>query len=109
MERKELPRELFVWLIVPVIGLLIAAIVYPLAHAVQAKPHQYSLTRLKASNGVKLFTLPDNIALKAINQNVADTGLYGINGGFFYNGDLLSIAVMDDLPIKGAPHDYGTG
>ncbi|MNY20396.1 hypothetical protein D3C86_1538720 [compost metagenome] len=34
---------------------------------------------------------------------------YGINGGFFYEKDLLSIASMNDKPVNGAPGQYGSG
>ncbi|TBL80360.1 hypothetical protein [Paenibacillus thalictri] len=73
-------------------------------------PYQYS--KMTASNGVVLHaiqTSPDNISLKAITTNVTQTGEFGINGGFFYNGDLLSIAVTGDVPAKGQQGDYGSG
>lgn len=66
----------------------------------------------QASNGVSLHsirTLPQNIGLKAITSNVTDTHDNGINGGFFWEGYLLSIAVINDLPVKGLPGDYGSG
>ncbi|WP_438447904.1 hypothetical protein [Gorillibacterium sp. sgz5001074] len=72
--------------------------------------HGYRL--LKASNGVELHTidtLPGNIGLTAIQSNVTDTPDNGINGGFFWEGQLLSIAVLNDQPVKGAPGDYGSG
>ncbi|WP_159883712.1 phosphodiester glycosidase family protein [Paenibacillus puerhi] len=88
-----------------------------LGHATTAKtrpsvqtPYQYEAYR--ASDGTLLHTMrahPDDVKLLAIRSNVTDTEEYGINGGFFWNGDLLSIAVMDDLPLKGEPHAYGSG
>jgi hypothetical protein len=72
----------------------------------------YIYEKFTASNRVVLHairTSPDNVVLKAINTNVTQTGDYGINGGFFYNGDLLSIAVMGDKPLKGGQGDYGSG
>ncbi|MDD9266122.1 hypothetical protein ACFPES_03655 [Paenibacillus sp. GCM10023248] len=66
----------------------------------------------QASNGVTLHsirTLPQNIGLRAIASNVTDTLENGINGGFFWQGYLLSIAVMNDRPVKGQPGDYGSG
>lgn len=77
-----------------------------------AAPKPYEFQKLKATNGVVLHTIrtsPRNIALKAISANVTETGDYGINGGFFYNGDLLSLAVVNNKPVKGVPGDYGTG
>lgn len=72
----------------------------------------YSYYKLTASNKIVLHALrttPDNIVLKAIAENVTRTGETGINGGFFYNGDILSLAVMNNKPVKGVPGDYGTG
>lgn len=65
-----------------------------------------------ASNGVTLHyikTSPNNTTLRAINSNVTGTAYYGVNGGFFYNTDILSIAVVNDQPVKGNPGDYGSG
>jgi hypothetical protein len=64
------------------------------------------------SNSVILSTIkasPNNIVLKAINSNVTATSEYGINGGFFSATDLVSIAVNNDVPVKGAPRAYGSG
>lgn len=75
-------------------------------------PQHYAYQETVASNGVKLYsmlTVPQNITLKPITSNVTLTHDYGINGGFFWNGDLLSIAVIDDQPIKGEQNDYGSG
>lgn len=48
--------------------------------------------------------------LKAISSNVTQTRDFGINGGFFFwEGQLLSMAVMNDKPLKGAAGDYGSG
>jgi hypothetical protein len=75
-------------------------------------PNSYSYTRTVASNKVVLHmikTSPRNITLKAINSNVTQTKDNGINGGFFYNGDLLSIAVINNQPVKDMPGYYGSG
>ncbi|MEW9698193.1 hypothetical protein [Paenibacillus sp. SI8] len=71
---------------------------------------KYSISQ--GNNGVTLHTIqtpPENIGLKAIASNVANLRDNGINGGFFWQGYLLSIAVIDDLPVKGKPGDYGSG
>jgi phosphate/sulfate permease len=105
-------RIIAIWLMVPIIGLLISLIAYPYVMKHTDEPHDYQFSRVKADNDVKLYRLhtsPTNIVLRAIHQNLIDTGFYGINGGFFYNGDLLSIAVMNDRPVKGEQNDYGTG
>jgi hypothetical protein len=75
-------------------------------------PHNYHFKKQKASNGVVLHTIqttPDNIRLQAIDSNVTKAPFYGINGGFFWEGALLSIAVINDQPLKGLPGDYGSG
>ncbi|MDR6552636.1 hypothetical protein [Paenibacillus qinlingensis] len=75
-------------------------------------PRNYHYEKQKASNGVLLHTIrttPDNIRLQAIDTNVTKTSYYGINGGFFWEGALLSIAVMNDQPLQGLPGDYGSG
>lgn len=47
--------------------------------------------------------------MKHIQSNVTLTDEFGINGGFFWNGDLLSIAVVNDQPLVGQQWDYGSG
>ncbi|KQX68181.1 hypothetical protein [Paenibacillus sp. Root444D2] len=77
-----------------------------------AKPRNYLYEKHKASNGVVLHTIrttPDYVRLQAIDMNVTKTPYYGINGGFFWEGALLSIAVINDQPLKGMPGDYGSG
>ncbi|RKL63249.1 hypothetical protein DXT63_07545 [Thermoanaerobacteraceae bacterium SP2] len=72
----------------------------------------YTYGNVTASNGVNLRfikTSPNNTTLQAINANVTDTDYYGVNGGFFYNTDILSIAVVNDQPVKGNPGDYDSG
>lgn len=91
---------------------ILSMVLYPMAIEISKKPHAYTYSKLDATNGVELHVLktrPENIALKAIDKNVTETGLYGINGGFFYNGDMLSITVTNHLPAKGEANDYGTG
>ncbi|MNI48329.1 hypothetical protein D3C73_1028870 [compost metagenome] len=75
-------------------------------------PQQYQYKKLTAINGVELHTIqtrPNNIRLQAIDTNVIRTSYYGINGGFFWEGALLSIAVINDQPLKGVQGDYGSG
>ncbi|WNR43433.1 hypothetical protein [Paenibacillus roseipurpureus] len=82
----------------------------PLPHSPLRTATSYSIK--PASNGVLLHiieTLPTNIGLKAITANVTERPDNGINGGFFWQGYLLSIAVMNDHPVKGQPGDYGSG
>ncbi|WP_409341867.1 hypothetical protein [Paenibacillus sp. MBLB4367] len=81
-------------------------------HPEPRKPVDYRYAKVKALNGVQLHlirTSPRNVELRAIDANVTDTGEYGINGGFFWEGSLLSIAVKNNVPLKGAAGDYGSG
>jgi hypothetical protein len=75
-------------------------------------PQHYHFQKLKASNGVVLYTIrtnPENVRLQAINTNVTETTYLGINGGFFWEGSLLSIAVINHEPLIGIPGEYGSG
>ncbi|WP_152394395.1 hypothetical protein [Paenibacillus guangzhouensis] len=72
----------------------------------------YTYSQVTATNGISLHVLrttPDHIQLKAIDSNVTETDHIGINGGFFYGQDILSIAVQNHLPVKDKPRAYGSG
>jgi hypothetical protein len=75
-------------------------------------PKAYSYKKTTASNGMELHylqTRPSNISLERINNNVILAPYYGINGGFFYDSSLLSIAVVNDVPVNGESNAYGAG
>lgn len=75
-----------------------------------AESENYS--QITADNGVVLNVIqtdPTSISLASINDNVVRSGINGINGGFFWDNNLLSIAVMDGMPTSGNPNDYGSG
>ncbi|MGG3453689.1 hypothetical protein [Paenibacillus rhizolycopersici] len=75
-------------------------------------PHHYEYHKLTAVNGVKLHALvvdPERIELRATDQPLGRYRVYGINGGFFYNDAVLSIAVNNDQPIQGTAGAYGSG
>jgi uncharacterized protein YigE (DUF2233 family) len=77
----------------------------------QSKKH-YSYEEIHANNGAIIHVMrtnPQHIQLPSINMNVADSGFFGINGGFFWMGHLLSIAVENDVPSQGAAKEYGSG
>ncbi|MFX3634700.1 MAG: hypothetical protein ACE3L7_12755 [Candidatus Pristimantibacillus sp.] len=114
--------------VLAITGIMLAIItvliimLYIMIHAIQVKsegqarlqtqPSDYTYELMKASNGMELHVLkvkPSNITLTAINNNVALTPNYGINGGFFYEQSLLSIAIVDSIPVNGAIGDYGSG
>jgi hypothetical protein len=97
------------WLFIGIV--LIAWIAYISNNHVY-HPQQYHFQKLKATNHVVLYSLrmnPDNVRLQAIDLNVTDTVYYGINGGFFWEGSLLSIAVINHKPLKGIAGQYGSG
>ncbi|OWA33561.1 hypothetical protein B9G55_19565 [Saccharibacillus sp. O16] len=52
---------------------------------------------------------PEDIKLRADRLPLRQIPAYGINGGFFYQHDLLSIAVMNDMPVNGERGAYGSG
>jgi hypothetical protein len=65
-----------------------------------------------ASNGMKLHVLqtkPAYVTLEAIQNNVTLSGKVGINGGFFYGNQLLSIGVVNSLPVNGEIGTFGNG
>jgi hypothetical protein len=75
-------------------------------------PHHYTYGKTVASNGMELHylrTRPSNLKPEIINDNVTSTRYYGINGGFFYQNDLLSIAVVNDVPVNETAGSYGGG
>ncbi|NIK68935.1 hypothetical protein [Paenibacillus sp. BK720] len=101
-----------------VLGLLFAAMIY----AMQVKsegpkrdanaPSAYRYEELEATNGMKLHVLetrPSNVTLASVQTNVSLTPYYGVNGGFFFENSLLSIAVVDGMPVNGSLDDYGSG
>lgn len=80
--------------------------------SVQDMPKAYTYDKATAINGMELHVLktkPSNVSLTAVHNNVPLTSFYGINGGFFYEEALLSIAVVNSLPVNGAIGEYGSG
>jgi hypothetical protein len=72
----------------------------------------YMYEKIESTNEVTLHVLrtkPQYIQLLTINNNVVAAGIYGINGGFFWDKSLLSIAVANDQPVNGQPMQYGSG
>lgn len=107
--RSQIPMLLAAFLFGNLLAVLFTAVqpASPFFH-----PRHYTYQETVAANGVRLFalqTVPQNISLKPIATNVSRTPDYGINGGFFWEGYLLSIAVINDKPLIGQPEDYGSG
>lgn len=75
-------------------------------------PHRYTYAEAETAWLPKLHMMavaPENIELRADKLPLRQIPAYGINGGFFYEDTLLSIAVMDDKPVNGKRGDYGSG
>lgn len=75
-------------------------------------PHAYTYHEATADNGVKLHALvvqPGHVELQAADRPLSGYRVYGVNGGFFYNDAVLSIAVNDDRPVQGRAGAYGSG
>jgi hypothetical protein len=85
------------------IATLIVALTVPVTASAATS---YTYGKVTASNGVVLHYMkgsPNSIKLKKISSTLANQTNYGINGGFFTfgTGDMLSIAVHNDVPVGG--------
>jgi hypothetical protein len=101
-----------------VLGVLFTLMIYalradkPSAEASKNEASQYAYVMAEAANGMKihyLATKPSNVRPELIHNNVTLTENTGINGGFFYGEQLLSIAVVDSLPVGRSHGKYGDG
>ncbi|WP_341144104.1 hypothetical protein [Paenibacillus sp. FSL H8-0315] len=75
-------------------------------------PHAYSFLETVSTDNVQLYMMslsPEDIKLKAAGVPLRQVNAYGINGGFFYQDALLSMAIMNDTPVNGAQKGYGSG
>lgn len=73
-------------------------------------PHRYIYAESSGEVQLHMMSLnPEDVVLRRAGQPLRQIAAYGINGGFFYGDDLLSIAIMNDVPVNGAPHGYGSG
>ncbi|SES99790.1 phosphodiester glycosidase family protein [Paenibacillus sp. NFR01] len=75
-------------------------------------PRLYTYLEADTSRQVRLHLMglaPDDVVLRAAGTALRPIAAYGINGGFFYGKDLLSIAVMNDTPAGGVRGAYGSG
>lgn len=99
--------------------LLVASAIYALTHLSipeSARPEptstNYEYESFLADNQITLQvikTSPQYIRLRRIDNNVTAAGIVGVNGGFFWEKQLLSIAVHDDVPVSGEPAARGSG
>lgn len=75
-------------------------------------PHSYSFMEAQSTGNTHLYMMslsPDDVILKAAGAPLRQVAAYGINGGFFYDDALLSIAIMNDIPVNGVKNGYGSG
>ncbi len=75
-------------------------------------PRDYIHGIAVASNGMELHylrTRPSNVKPETVNTNVTIAPYYGINGGFFYEKSLLSIAMTNEIPVNEVDGQYGSG
>jgi hypothetical protein len=75
-------------------------------------PHTYEYLEAVSPDQVQLHMMavdPEDIVLRTAGSNLRRIAAYGINGGFFYGADLLSVAIMNDVPVNGAKGAYGSG
>lgn len=75
-------------------------------------PHNYTYLEAESPGKVQLHMMavkPEDVVLRRAGLPLRQVAAYGINGGFFYGDDLLSIAIMNDVPVNGAPQGYGSG
>ncbi|WP_246281099.1 hypothetical protein [Saccharibacillus qingshengii] len=116
-DRRRLRRRLIGTLLV-LLALSAAAAVWLLlfpskpAQPFDGLPKRYTYAEAKAPGLPKLHMLavsPDDIVLRADKLPLKQIPAYGINGGFFYEESLLSLAVTDDKPANGKRDAYGSG
>ncbi|WP_379137258.1 hypothetical protein [Paenibacillus sp. sgz500958] len=123
-ENARRARELWsssrrILLLISLLLLVIAAVAgwslqsyRPNREAFHGLPHLYSYREAISSGQTELCMMavnPDNIVLRAAGSPLRPIAAYGINGGFFYRNDLLSIAIMNDVPVSGVRNAYGSG
>lgn len=75
-------------------------------------PHHYTYLEAASPGKIQLHMMslnPGDVVLRRAGLPLRQIAAYGINGGFFYGDDLLSIAIMNDQPVNGEPHGYGSG
>ncbi|RED63176.1 hypothetical protein [Cohnella lupini] len=75
-------------------------------------PREYLYGTETATNGMELHylrTRPSNVQPVTVNTNVTIAPYYGVNGGFFYEKSLLSIALANGIPANEVEGQYGSG
>lgn len=78
----------------------------------EPQSNHYRYDHYQSNNSISLHVVrasPSHIHLKRIDNNVTATGTVGVNGGFFWEKQMLSIAVEDGVPVGGEPGARGTG
>ncbi|MCL6604350.1 MAG: hypothetical protein K6T94_15915 [Paenibacillus sp.] len=101
-------------LLVLIVGALYALLSDPMKNkeVFDGLPESYTYLEAESFGKVKLHMMsltPDHVTLRAAGTPLRQVKAYGINGGFFYGEDLLSIAIMNDVPVSGDKNAYGSG
>lgn len=84
----------------------------PVPEVFNGLPHTYTFLQKESRGEVQLYMMsldPEDIELRTAGSSLRQIAAYGINGGFFYGTDLLSVAIMNDLPVGGVRGAYGSG
>lgn len=103
---------LLMFILITVIAIIMAKPDTQPAEVFDGLPHAYSYLEAETSGKVQLHMMslePEDIVLRPAGAPLRQIAAYGINGGFFYGTDLLSIAIMNDNPSSGARGAYGSG
>lgn len=72
----------------------------------------YTYETIQGRNDVVVHVMrtdPEFLKPIMINNNVIAAGIYGINGGFFWDRSVLSIAIDNGKPVNGNVNEYGSG
>lgn len=99
-------------ILITVISIQMASPKEPSAEVFDGLPHAYTYLQEEGPGKLQLYMMslaPKDIVLRTAGAPLRQIAAYGINGGFFYGTDLLSVAIMNDLPVGGPRGAYGSG
>ncbi|QSF46792.1 hypothetical protein [Paenibacillus tianjinensis] len=113
-KRRQLSIALLVLLVLVIVipAVLLNKPEKQVREAFSGLPHEYEYLEAVSPGQVQMHMMavaPENIILRTAGSDLRKVPAYGINGGFFYGTDLLSVAVMNDVPVNGAKGAYGSG
>lgn len=99
-------------ILITVISIQMARPEEPSAEVFDGLPHAYTYLMKESPGKLQLYMMslaPNDIVLRTAGAPLRQIAAYGINGGFFFGTDILSVAIMNDLPVGGARGAYGSG